>query len=79
MSNLWEVHDEVVRVRLLCSSDDVRHRDPRSTVAYVLRDGGGKQYRLLLYYPNQRAQPLDVQAFDVMTIQRHLRQRGLDL
>lgn len=73
--DLRQVHDEVVGVGLLGGIDDVVHGDARSPVADVLRNGGGKQHRLLLHYTDERAQPLDVQPSDVMTIQCHLRQR----
>lgn len=73
--HLWQVHDEVVCIGLLGSSDDVFHQDTGSTVAYVLSDGGGEQHRLLLHNANERAQPLDVQPSDVMTVQGHLRWR----
>lgn len=74
--HLWQVHDEVVGVGLLCSSDDVFHRDAGSTIAYILSNGGGKQHGLLLHNANQRAQPLDIQSSDVMTVQGHLRWRA---
>lgn len=55
LRDLWQIHDEVVGVGFLGGSDDVLHGDARSTVAYVFSDGGGKQHRLLLHYPNERA------------------------
>lgn len=70
---LWQVHDEVVGVGLLRSTDDVFHGDVGSTIAQILSNGGGKQHGLLLHNANQRAQPLDVQPSDVMTVQGHLR------
>lgn len=69
---LWEVHDKVIGVSLLGGLDDVVHGDPRSPVADVVSDSCGEQHRLLLYYTNQRAKPLDVQAADVMAIQSQL-------
>ena len=74
-SHLWKLHDESVRICLLCSGDDVIHGDVRPAVAYVLSDGGGEQHRLLLHDANQGTQPLDVQPSDVMTVQGHLRWR----
>lgn len=71
--HLRQIHDEVVGVGLLRSADDVLHGDAGSTVAYILSDGGGEQHGLLLHDANQRAQPLDVQPSDVMSVQGHLR------
>lgn len=47
--HLWEVHDEVVGIGLRGGLDDVLHGDARSTVSYVLSDGGGKQHGLLFH------------------------------
>lgn len=74
--HLWQVHDEVVGVGLLGGLDDVIHVDPGSPVADVLGDGGGEEHGLLLHDANQRAQPLDVQPSDVMTVKGHLRSRS---
>ena len=72
---LWQVQDEVVGVGLLGCHDDVVHGDSRATVADVLGDGGGEEDGLLLHDADERAQPLDVEASDVMTIQGHLEQK----
>lgn len=74
--NLWQVHDEFVGIGLLGRVDNILHGDAGSAIADVLSDGGGKQHRLLLHNANQRAQPLDVQPSDVMTIQGHLKWRS---
>lgn len=76
MTDLRQVHDEVVGVGLLCGSDDIVHGDARSAVANILSNGGGKQHRFLLHNANQRTQPLDVQPSDVVTVQGHLRWRA---
>lgn len=73
MTDLRQVHDEVVGVGLLCGGDNIFHGDTRSAIANILGNGGGKQHRFLLHDADQRTQPLDVQPSDVVTVQGHLR------
>lgn len=70
---LREVHDEVICIGLFCGLDYVLRGDTRPAVANVLGNGGGKEHGFLLHNANQRAQPLNVEAPDVMAIQSHLR------
>ena len=69
---LWQVHDEVVGIGFLGCSDYIFHCCIFSAIANVLCNGGGKQNRLLLHYPNLSSEPLDVKRANVMAIQGHL-------
>lgn len=70
---LWQVHDEVVGIGFLGSSDYVFHRCIFSAIANILCNGGGKQDRLLLHYTNLSSKPLNVKRANVMAIQSHLK------
>lgn len=69
---LWQVHDEVVGVGCLGSSNYIFHRCIFSAVANVLCNGGGEQNGLLLHYPNLRSKPLNIKRANVMAVQSHL-------
>lgn len=71
--HLRKIHDEVVSIGLFGSFYNLFHADSTSAVSDVLSDRSGEQNRLLFHYSNKGAQPLDIQASDVMTIQGDLK------
>lgn len=71
--HLRKIHDEVVSIGLFGGFYNLFHADSTSAVSDVLSDRSGEQNRLLFHYSNKGAQPLDIQASDVMTIQGDLK------
>ena len=73
---LWQVHDEAVGIGFLGSSDYIFHRCIFSAIANIFCNGGGKQNRLLLHYPDLSSKPLNVKRANVMAIQGHLENKN---
>lgn len=71
--HLRKIHDEVVSVGLFGSFYNLFHGDSTSAVSDVLSDCSCEQNRFLFHYTNKGAQPLDIQASDVVTIQGDLK------